>query len=95
MDFVADQRVNGARLSAPTVLDVYATEYLADESLGLREQGLDRLVAPRQSDRQAHVESFNGRLHEGCLNSNWFVWRQEAKRATDAWRLRRKNNGVT
>lgn len=41
---------------------------------------------PGKPTDNAHVESFNGRLREECLNSHWFVSMQDAKRAIDAWR---------
>lgn len=41
---------------------------------------------PGKPTDNAHVESFNGRLCEECLNSHWFVSMQDAKRAIEAWR---------
>jgi putative transposase len=41
---------------------------------------------PGKPTDNAHVESFNGRLREECLNSHWFVSMQDAKRVIDAWR---------
>ena len=41
---------------------------------------------PGRPTDNAHVESFNGRLREECLNSHWFVSMEDAKRAIDAWR---------
>jgi putative transposase len=41
---------------------------------------------PGKPTDNAHVESFNGRLREECLNSHWFVSMQDAKRAIEAWR---------
>jgi putative transposase len=41
---------------------------------------------PGKPTDNAHVESFNGRLREECLNSHWFVSMEDAKRAIDAWR---------
>ena len=34
----------------------------------------------------AHVESFNGRLRDECLNSHWFVTMADAKREIEVWR---------
>lgn len=41
---------------------------------------------PGKPTDNAHVESFNGRLREECLNSHWFVSMADAKRAIEAWR---------
>jgi len=41
---------------------------------------------PGKPTDNAHVESFNGRLREECLNSHWFVSMEDAKRAIEAWR---------
>ena len=41
---------------------------------------------PGKPTDNAHVESFNGRLREECLNSHWFISMQDAKRAIEAWR---------
>jgi putative transposase len=41
---------------------------------------------PGKPTDNAHVESFNGRLREECLNSHWFVSMQDAKRVIEAWR---------
>jgi putative transposase len=42
---------------------------------------------PGKPTDNAHVESFNGRLREECLNSHWFVSMEDAKRAIEAWRV--------
>jgi putative transposase len=34
----------------------------------------------------AHVESFNGRLRDECLNANWFLSLADAKAKIEAWR---------
>jgi putative transposase len=41
---------------------------------------------PGKPTDNAHVESFNGRLREECLNSHWFVSMRDAKRVIEAWR---------
>ena len=33
-----------------------------------------------------HVESFNGRLRDECLNANWFLNLADAKRKIESWR---------
>ena len=41
---------------------------------------------PGKPTDNAHVESFNGRLRDECLNSHWFISMQDAKRVIEAWR---------
>lgn len=41
---------------------------------------------PGKPTDNAKVESFNGRLREECLNANWFLSLDDAKRKIDAWR---------
>jgi putative transposase len=41
---------------------------------------------PGKPTDNAHVESFNGRLREECLNSHWFISMEDTKRAIGAWR---------
>ena len=34
----------------------------------------------------AHIESFNGRLRDECLNAKWFESLDDARKALQAWR---------
>ena len=36
--------------------------------------------------QNGHVESFNGRFRDECLNTNWFVNMADARRKIEAWR---------
>lgn len=36
--------------------------------------------------QNGHVESFNGRLRDECLNASWFVNLDDAKRKIENWR---------
>jgi putative transposase len=36
--------------------------------------------------QNGHVESFNGRLRDECLNANWFVNLAHARRQIEGWR---------
>ena len=53
---------------------------------------LERFVPQRhlavQSSMLAngHVESFNGRFRDECLNTNWFVNLADARRKIESWR---------
>jgi putative transposase len=41
---------------------------------------------PGKPTDNALVESFNGRLRDECLNANWFLSLDDAKRKIEAWR---------
>ena len=41
---------------------------------------------PGKPTDNALVESFNGRLRDECLNTNWFLSLDDAKRKIEAWR---------
>ena len=36
--------------------------------------------------QSGHVESFNGRFRDECLNMNWFINLSDARRKIEAWR---------
>ncbi len=42
---------------------------------------------PGMPTDDATVESFNGRLRQGCLNENWFMSLEDARRKIEAWRI--------
>jgi putative transposase len=53
--------------------------------------GIDRRIAlahiqPGKPVQNAFIESFNGRLRDECLNTNWFRNLWEARRKITAWR---------
>lgn len=43
-------------------------------------------IRPGKPIENAHVESFNGRLRDECLNENWFLDLQDAKEKIELWR---------
>jgi putative transposase len=43
-------------------------------------------IRPGKPTENAFIESFNGRLRDECLNSNWFADLDHARRVIDAWR---------
>jgi len=45
-----------------------------------------QFIEPGKPVQNAYVESFNGRLRDECLNANWFVTLQDARRKIEAWR---------
>jgi transposase InsO family protein len=43
------------------------------------------LIQPGKPNQNAHIESFNGRLRDECLNEHWFVSLAHAKVVIEAW----------
>ena len=43
-------------------------------------------IQPGKPMQNGHVESFNGRLRDECLNASWFVNLADAKRKIESWR---------
>lgn len=43
-------------------------------------------IQPGRPMQNGHVESFNGRLRDECLNANWFPTLQDARAKIAAWR---------
>jgi putative transposase len=44
-------------------------------------------IEPGKPVQNAHIESFNGKLRNECLNLEWFTNLQEAQRIIQAWRI--------
>jgi hypothetical protein len=69
----------------------------APEGTLLHEPALYRLVRGRQITllhiqpgrpmQNGHVESFNGRFRDECLNHNWFTTLADAKEKIERWRM--------
>jgi putative transposase len=50
-------------------------------------RGIDvDFIRPGKPVDNAHIESFNGRLRDECLNSRWFEGIDDARQALQAWR---------
>ena len=43
-------------------------------------------IQPGRPMQNGHVESFNGRLRDECLNANWFATLADARTKIEAWR---------
>ncbi len=43
-------------------------------------------IPPGRPMQNGHIESFNGRLRDECLNANWFTTLADAKSKIEAWR---------
>jgi putative transposase len=44
-------------------------------------------IRPGKPVENAHIESFNGRLRDECLNENWFLTLEHARRIVEEWRI--------
>ena len=42
-------------------------------------------IAPGKPAQNGHIESFNGRLRDECLNANWFLNLRDARRKIALW----------
>ena len=73
MDFVSDALFDGRRIRSTSGL------------ICIRSRSLD-FSRPGKPTDNALVESFNGRLRDECLNTNWFLSLDDAKRKIEAWR---------
>ncbi len=49
-------------------------------------QVLLRPIQPGKPSQNGHIESFNGRFRDECLNANWFVSLRDARRKIEHWR---------
>jgi putative transposase len=49
-------------------------------------QVLLRPIQPGKPSQNGHIESFNGRLRDECLNASWFVSLSDARRKIEHWR---------
>ena len=43
-------------------------------------------IQPGRPMQNGHVESFNGRFRDECLNATWFLNLTDARRKIEAWR---------
>jgi putative transposase len=43
-------------------------------------------IEPGRPMQNGHIESFNGRFRDECLNANWFLTLADAKAKIEAWR---------
>ena len=42
---------------------------------------------PGKPTDNAHIEAFNGRLRQECLNQHWFLSLEDARAKIEAWRV--------
>jgi putative transposase len=46
-----------------------------------------RFIKPGRPVENCFIESFNGRFRDECLNENWFLSLEDARRKIEAWRV--------
>jgi putative transposase len=51
-----------------------------------KHQVLLRYIEPGRPMQNGHIESFNGRLRDECLNANWFLNLANARTQVESWR---------
>ena len=73
MDFVTDSIVTGRRFRALAIIDDYKGVQL-------------NFIRPGKPIENAFAESFNGRLRDECLNTNWFMNLKHARDIIEDWR---------
>jgi len=44
-------------------------------------------ISPGRPVENGHIESFNGKLRDECLNTSWFTDLEDARQTIEAWRL--------
>jgi len=101
LDFASDTLATGRAIRVLAVVDAYTRENLSlevDTSLSSRrvtrsletswceERKIQLLhIQPGRPMQNGHIESFNGRLRDECLNANWFLNLTDARAKIAAW----------
>ena len=66
--------------NGPEFTSLHFTEWCSDRGVTVH------YIQPGKPVQNGHVESFNGRFRDECLNTNWFVNLTDARRKIEAWR---------
>ena len=66
--------------NGPEFTSGYFEEWCGDRRIALIH------IQPGKPVQNGHVESFNGRFRDECLNMNWFINLSDARRKIEAWR---------
>jgi putative transposase len=82
------ERIIGERGKPESLRCDNGPEFTSRHFLGwCEEQGIAVIhIQPGRPMQNGHIESFNGRLRDECLNANWFVSLADAKRKIESWR---------
>jgi putative transposase len=66
--------------NGPEFTSLYFREWCRDRGVTVH------YIQPGKPVQNGHVESFNGRFRDECLNTNWFVNLTDARQKIEAWR---------
>jgi putative transposase len=66
--------------NGPEFTSLFFVEWCKDRGITLVH------IQPGKPVQNGHVESFNGRFRDECLNMNWFVNLRDARQKIEAWR---------
>ena len=82
------ERIIGERGKPQALRCDNGPEFTSRHFLGwCEEQGITVIhIQPGKPMQNGHVESFNGRLRDECLNANWFVNLADARGKIERWR---------
>ena len=65
------------------------TEFISNalDAWAYQRGGKLTFIRPGKPVENAYIESFNGRLRDECLNENWFLTLEHARRIVEEWRI--------
>ena len=66
--------------NGPEFIAVYLKKWSEQKNIGIRH------IEPGKPVQNAHIESFNGKLRDECLNMNWFWHLGHARQVIEQWR---------
>lgn len=67
---------NGPEFTSTTL-----AEWAANQGVGLE------FIEPGQPNQNPHIESFNGKFRDECLNEEWFISLHQARYQIEHWRM--------
>ena len=82
------ERLTQGRLRPEEIRVDNGPEFLSRAVAAWCEENQVRLwhIQPGKPMQNGHIESFNGRFRDECLNANWFTTLNDARRKIEAWR---------
>ncbi len=66
--------------NGPEFIAAYLKRWAEQKRIGIRH------IQPGKPVQNAHIESFNGKLRDECLNMNWFLHLGDARQKIEQWR---------
>jgi putative transposase len=84
LDWVIDQRGKPETIRCDNGPEFTSRHFVA----WCEEKGIALLhIQPGKPMQNGHVESFNGRFRDECLNHNWFTTLADAREKIERWRM--------